>query len=328
MADAKAVRPIIVIKKKISGGGHHGGAWKVAYADFVTAMMSLFIVLWLLNSTPQIKKAVAGYFNDPSSSGKETGTETLGVGESITIDKDNAAKLKEEIERAILKQADLSKLSKQVEITVTGEGLKIELIEGQGGTFFESGSPKLNENGVELLDVLSGQLKVLPNRLLIEGHTDAQAYLSDTAYTNWELSSDRANSARRVLQQGGVGPDQISQVRGYADQMLRVPTNPLDPSNRRISLIVQWVDAPAAPADATTATEVSGAKDKAVAPDASVGAKEEDKPKPQVASNATAGMPGEVSPATPKPLITQAPAAVAKPTWIQRMKAVIPGKKK
>ncbi|HEV2618754.1 MAG TPA: flagellar motor protein MotB, partial [Acidobacteriaceae bacterium] len=206
------VRPIIVIKKKISHGGHHGGAWKVAYADFVTAMMSLFIVLWLLNSTPQIQKAVAGYFNDPKSNGKETGTSQLGKGETVSIDKQNVQKLKEEIEKAILKQTDLSKISKQIEITITAEGLKIELIEDKGGTFFQTGSPKLSDAGVSLLNLLANQLKVLPNHLLIEGHTDAQPYSSDTGYTNWELSSDRANSARRVLQQGGVGPTQIAQV--------------------------------------------------------------------------------------------------------------------
>jgi outer membrane protein OmpA-like peptidoglycan-associated protein len=150
------------------------------------------------------------------------------------------------VDAAALKQADLTKLSKQIDIMVTGEGLKIELIEDKGGTFFEKGSPKLSENGVALLNLLSAQLKVLPNRLLIEGHTDAQPYSSDTGYTNWELSSDRANSARRLLQQGGVGPNQISQVRGYADQLLRVQSNPLDPSNRRISLIVQWVESPPA----------------------------------------------------------------------------------
>jgi chemotaxis protein MotB len=247
-ADAKTIRPIIVIKKKVSHGGHSGGAWKVAYADFVTAMMSLFIVLWLMNSTPQVKKAIAGYFNDPRGSGHETGTKTLGTDESISIDKKNVEKLKEEIEKAILKQSDLSELSKQVEITTTGEGLKIELIEDKSGTFFESGSSKLSDSGTRLLELLSAQLKMLPNQLLIEGHTDAQPYSSDTGYTNWELSSDRANSARRVLQQNGVGPSQISQVRGYADQSLRFPANPLDPSNRRISLIVKWMDNPTTPA--------------------------------------------------------------------------------
>jgi chemotaxis protein MotB len=249
----KTVRPIIVIKKQMAHGGHHGGAWKVAYADFVTAMMSLFIVLWLLNCSPQVKRAVAGYFNDPSSKGQQTGTLNLGSGETVSIDKQNVEKLKQEIEKAILKQADLTKLSKQIDITVTGEGLKIELIEDKGGTFFETGSPKLSDSGVELLSLLATQLKVLPNRLLIEGHTDAQPFSDDRGYTNWELSSDRANSARRLLQQDGIVQSQISQVRGYADQMLRVPSNPLDPSNRRISLIVQWADAtPPAPGAAST----------------------------------------------------------------------------
>jgi chemotaxis protein MotB len=254
MPTAKPIRPIIVIKKSAPHSAHHGGAWKVAYADFVTAMMSLFIVLWLLNTSSQIKKAVAGYFNDPKSSGQQTGTLTLGSGESVSIDKQNVERLKQEIEKAILKQADLTRLSRQIDITVTGEGLKIDLIEERGGTFFESGSPRLSTNGVALLNLLAAQLKVLPNHLLIEGHTDAQPYSSDTGYTNWELSSDRANSARRLLQQGGIGVNQISQVRGYADQMLRVPSNPLDPSNRRISLIVQWIDAASLPSDPSPPT--------------------------------------------------------------------------
>jgi chemotaxis protein MotB len=272
--DRKAVRPIIVVKKQVAHAGHHGGAWKVAYADFVTAMMSLFIVLWLLNTSPQVKRAVAGYFNDPSSKGQQTGTLNLGSGETVSIDKQNVEKLKEEIEKAILKQADLTKLSKQIDITVTGEGLKIELIEDKGGTFFETGSPKLSDSGVELLGLLSNQLKVLPNRLLIEGHTDAQPFSDDRGYTNWELSSDRANSARRLLQQDGIGSTQISQVRGYADQLLRVPSNPLDPSNRRISLIVQWADAmppppvAALPSAATAKPQQAGAAPQPVGPPA------------------------------------------------------------
>ncbi|MGO8720132.1 MAG: flagellar motor protein MotB [Acidobacteriaceae bacterium] len=268
-ADRKPVRPIIVIKKKASHGGHHGGAWKVAYADFVTALMSLFIVLWLMNSTPQIKKAVAGYFNNPRSNGQETGTTIQGTNKSISIDQKNVQKLKEEIEKAILKQTDLSKLSKQILITITSEGLRIDLIESKGGTFFESGSSKLSPSGVELLNLLAGQLKVLPNRLLIEGYTDAQPFSKGSDYTNWELSADRANSARRLLQQGGVGPNQVSQVRGYADQMLRVPSNPLDPSNRRVSLIVKWASASPPPASGAPAAPLGEATstDKPVKPD-------------------------------------------------------------
>jgi chemotaxis protein MotB len=342
--NAKPVRPIIVIKKKISHGGHHGGAWKVAYADFVTAMMSLFIVLWLLNSTPQVKKAVAGYFNDPRGTQKETGTAMLGAGESVSIDKKNVEKLKEEIEKAILKQTDLSKLSKQVEITVTSEGLKIELIEDKGGTFFESGSPKLSEAGISLINLLADQLKALPNRLLIEGHTDAQPYSSDTGYTNWELSSDRANSARRVLQQGGVGPGQISQVRGYADQMLRVPSNPLDPSNRRISLIVEWANAgpaapDAAPAVADAHPEPSApSKDSPSSPAAptpkSAGASAPQQPPPSASTaeakpeSAHPTVSDPSHPAIAQPATTPAATPTAPLSLIARIKAMVPGKKK
>jgi len=255
MADAKEVRPIYVIKKKAAHHGYHGGAWKVAYADFVTAMMSLFIVLWLMSTSDQVKKAIAGYFNDPKGSAAQTGSAASAASEIVSIDRDNVEKLKQEIQKAILKQAELTKLSKQIEMTVTGEGLRIDLIEGSGGTFFETGSPRLSGNGVQLLDLLAGQLKTLPNHVLIEGHTDAQPFSSDSGYTNWELSADRANSARRLLQTAGIGVGQISQVRGYADQSLRVPADPLDPSNRRISLIVQWLDAasqrPAAPTKMT-----------------------------------------------------------------------------
>jgi chemotaxis protein MotB len=268
---------------------------------------------------------VAGYFNDPSSSGKQTGTLALGSGESISIDKQNVEKLKDEIQKAILKQADLTKLSKQVDITVTGEGLTIDLIEDKGGTFFESGSPKLSQNGVALLDLLSTQLKVLPNRLLIEGHTDAQAFSGDTGYSNWELSSDRANSARRLLQQGGIGPNQISQVRGYADQMLRVPSNPLDPSNRRISLIVQWVDTAAPPSGTDLTVSANDANTRPAENDTKSVAKPGTSPNPET-------MPNTTSQATPPPVVPKqsstAPSAAPRQVWIARIEALIPGKKK
>jgi len=241
MLDEATNHPIVIKKKKGGHGAHHGGAWKVAYADFVTAMMSLFIVLWLMNSTPQVKKAIAGYFNDPSGTGSSTGTGARGSAETVSIDKTNVKKLKDEIEEAMKKQIDLSKLSKNVEMTITGEGLRIELIESRGGTFFESGSAKPSENGRKLLEMLAGQLHALPNKVMLEGHTDAQAYASgENGYSSWELSADRANAARKLLQEHGVGAGQISQVRGFADQKLRVADDPLDPSNRRISLIVQW----------------------------------------------------------------------------------------
>ena len=233
--------PIIIIKKKAGHGGHHGGAWKVAYADFVTAMMALFIVLWLLNSSKQVQEAVGGYFKDPTGKAKKVGTDQSGSGENFTLTKDNMSELKEELQKEIRKMTNLEKLNKQIEMTVTSEGLRIELLESASGTFFESGSTRPNSNGSELLSLLAQELGGLPNKVSIEGHTDSKPFAGKGDYGNWELSTDRANSARRLMQEKGVRTDQISQVRGYADQRLRNPADPMDPSNRRISLIVQYI---------------------------------------------------------------------------------------
>lgn len=233
-------QPIVIIKKRRGQESHHGGAWKVAYADFVTALMSLFIVLWLMNSSEKIRKAVAGYFNDPKGTSTLVGTTMSGTGETVTLAPPTSMEqLKQRIEQEIKADANLNKLSKQIEITITPEGLRIELLEDRNGTFYEIGSARLSKSGQELLALLAGELKTLPNALLIEGHTDAARYSSDATYTNWELSADRANSARRLMQQDGVRADQVTQVRGYADQMLRVKANPFDPSNRRISILVK-----------------------------------------------------------------------------------------
>jgi hypothetical protein len=147
--DVPRAQPIIVIKKKGGHGGHHGGAWKVAYADFVTAMMSLFIVLWLMGSSEKVKKAVAGYFNDPKGTGKPAGHHHDGARrnrDSQAVN-DSMQKLKEKLEQEIKARKDLEKLSKQIEITITPEGLRIELIEGKDGTFYQSGSAQLSEAG-------------------------------------------------------------------------------------------------------------------------------------------------------------------------------------
>jgi chemotaxis protein MotB len=242
-------RPI-VIKKKAGHGAHHGGAWKVAYADFVTAMMALFIVLWLLNSSKKIQEAVGGYFRDPSGTSKMAGTDMRGSGNNFTVSKDNMAGLKDELQKRIRKMNDFEKLKNQIEITVTDEGLRIELLETEKGTFFDSGSPNPNDNGKELLSLLAQELGKLPNRLSIEGHTDSKPYSGKNEYGNWELSADRANAARRLMQREGVRPDQVSQVRGYADQLLRKKDNPEDPSNRRITVIVQYLDKAITPAPA------------------------------------------------------------------------------
>lgn len=233
--------PIIVIKRKVAHHGHHGGAWKVAYADFVTAMMALFIVLWLLNSSEKIQVAVGGYFKDPSGTAKKVGTGLVGTGENLPLAKQDMAKLKETLQKSIRSINDLEKLKQNIEMTVTAEGLRIELLESEKGTFFDSGSAAVNQSGKDLLALLAEQLGKVPNQISVEGHTDAKPFSGKGIYSNWELSADRANAARRLMQQSGLRPDQVSQVRGFADQRLRKPNNALDPSNRRISIIVQYM---------------------------------------------------------------------------------------
>jgi len=230
----------IIIKKVAVHGVHHGGAWKVAYADFVTAMMALFIVLWMLNASKQVQEAVGGYFKDPRGFAKVVGTNKNGAGDFVALKKEDMQKLKEELLRSIHHLDPLDKLKDQIEITITQEGLRIELMESAKGTFFELGSAKPTPALVELLQVLSQELGKLPNNISIEGHTDSKPYSGSKTYDNWDLSSDRANEARRMMQAEGIRPGQVSQVRGFADQRLRLPQKPEDPSNRRISLIVQY----------------------------------------------------------------------------------------
>lgn len=251
-----AVEPeIVIVKKKAAHQGHHGGAWKVAYADFVTAMMALFIVLWMMNASKQVQEAVGGYFKDPSGNAKMVGTNKNGAGEFVTMKKEDMEKLKEQLLKSIHHLDPLDKLKNQIEITITQEGLRIELMETASGTFFELGSTTPTPALRELLKVLANELGQLPNKISIEGHTDSKPYSGGRAYDNWDLSSERANEARRLMQAEGVRPDQISQVRGFADQRLRVSTQPEDPSNRRISLVVQYQikdDAEVALSDAIT----------------------------------------------------------------------------
>jgi len=281
-------RPIIVIKKKAGHGGHHGGAWKVAYADFVTAMMALFIVLWLMNSSKQLQEAVGGYFKDPTGTSKKVGTNQTGSGENFALTRQNMTELKEQLQKSIKRQiTNFDKLKNQIEMTVTSEGLRIELLESTNGTFFETGSPSLNEDGKDLLIALSQELSKLPNHVSIEGHTDSNPYNGRPEYGNWELSTDRANTARRIMQESGLRADQVTRVRGYADQKLRVPANPLDPSNRRISLIVQYV-----------------VKDD----------DDEDKPSPAAGKREAAPAEGQAPPATQGESAKPSPVEAAKPS--------------
>lgn len=232
--------PIVIVKKKSSHAAHHGGAWKVAYADFVTAMMALFIVLWLMNASRQVQEAVGGYFKDPRGTSKVVGTNRSGSDVYLPMRKEDMTKLKEDLLQSIHHLDPHDKLKKQIEITVTAEGLRIELMESPKGTFFQLGSDAPTPALHDLLRALSIELGKLPNKISIEGHTDSMVYLNRRNYDNWDLSTDRANEARRIMVAEGVKSDQIAQVRGFADRQPRAGRPPEDPSNRRITLIVQY----------------------------------------------------------------------------------------
>jgi chemotaxis protein MotB len=204
---------------------------------------------------------VGGYFKDPRGTAKVVGTNKNGSGDYVALKKEDMQKLKEELQQAIHRLDPDNKLKNRIEITITQEGLRIELMESDKATFFELGSPKPTPELVDLLKVLSQELGKLPNKISVEGHTDAKPYSGARAYDNFDLSSERANEARRMMQAEGVRADQVTQVRGFADQQLRLPKSPEDPSNRRISLIVQYLiqDQPGVvPVDAIKRLGVSG----------------------------------------------------------------------
>lgn len=231
----------IIIKKVSRHTGHHGGAWKVAYADFVTAMMALFIVLWLLNSSKQVQEAVGGYFKDPTGNSKMVGSSMRGAGQNLDLRKEDMKKIKEALEKQIKSLPDFEKLKSHIDMTITAEGLRIELTEGENGTFFELGNALPSSSGRVLLEALAQEVGKLPNHVSVEGHTDSKPYSGRlSGYSNWELSVDRANAARKIMQSSGLQEEQVSQVRGFADQRPRVKVNRDDPANRRISLIVEY----------------------------------------------------------------------------------------
>jgi chemotaxis protein MotB len=240
---------VIIIKKKSGHGhGHHGGAWKVAYADFVTAMMAFFLVMWLVSQKQEVKASVASYFRDPGAfDGGQGVLPGVQSAASVQPERPSPEAATEALERAandvrhaLESLPRYDELSKRIDVAVTEEGLRIELRESPDDGFFASGSAAMKPDTVQLLHVIAAELGKLSNRVAVEGHTDSAPYAAqDGQYTNWELSADRANAARRVLVVSGMQPSQVEAVRGYADTRLRTPETPLDPSNRRISIIVR-----------------------------------------------------------------------------------------
>jgi chemotaxis protein MotB len=251
-------RPIIIVKKKgHAHAGHHGGAWKVAYADFVTAMMAFFMVMWILGMDPNTKSSVEGYFANPVGykKGYSSGTSPLSSGASPSAVHTIAIRLvSRKIEeealgstggriKSRLKEAGLSAIGDRIEIVKTNAGLRIELAEGANGQeFFEVASSHTTTTMQKTLEIVAIELAPLRNPIIIEGHTDAAQYAG--SYSNWELSADRANAARRILEGAGLNGARVVEVRGMADRELRNPQNPLDPRNRRITILLPFTTDP------------------------------------------------------------------------------------
>jgi chemotaxis protein MotB len=246
--------PVIKIIKKGHGHAHHGGAWKVAYADFVTAMMALFIVLWILGQSEDMKRGIGGYFRDP------TGKALLGAGpkdananmsvmqqqhaspQTPVPVNDQAAleALEREAERLreeIAEIPELESLQEQISIEVTAEGIRVEINESEKAPLFESGSSKLSATLSAALDKLAREYQKLNHPVVIEGHTDSQPYSTASSITNWELSTQRANEARQVMVHAGLSESNIFMIRGYSDRRPRFAESS-DPRNRRISMLL------------------------------------------------------------------------------------------
>jgi len=275
-SDAKKLQPIII--KRVKKGGHaaHGGAWKIAYADFVTAMMAFFLLMWLLGSTTEgDRKGIQDYFSSPlkvamfggSGAGDATSiikgggnslTETTGQqnkGRSETVDEKLRQKalkaeqmraeqarlnaLKAKVEEVIANDSRLSKYQSQLRLDLTAEGLRIQIVDDQSRPMFDSGSDSVQGYMRDVLQAIGFVLADVPNRLTIEGHTDAKPFVGGEAgYSNWELSADRANASRRELIAGGLKGERVLRVQGLAASMLFDAQNPESPLNRRISIIV------------------------------------------------------------------------------------------
>ena len=280
--DAKKLQPIII--KRVKKGGHaaHGGAWKIAYADFVTAMMAFFLMMWLIGSTTEgDRKGIADYFSTPlklsmlgggsgsgdSSSVVKGGGEDLSrsVGqvkrgdveaptrtvnlqalkaEQARAERARLERLKEEIERKIDSNEKLKALKSQIRLDMTREGLRIQIVDANNRPMFASGSAVVQPYMRDLLQEIGALLADVPNRLTLEGHTDAQSFGNGLAgYTNWELSSDRANASRRELMVGGLPEARVMRVQGLAASVPFDKNDPVAPVNRRISIIVMNRDA-------------------------------------------------------------------------------------
>jgi chemotaxis protein MotB len=281
--NAKSKKTIIVVKKAAHHAAHHGGAWKVAYADFVTAMMAFFLVMWLVTQTDGVRQSIAGYFRDPinfsehaNSSGILDGSNNIVLpieserpDASITknADEPTPEQAAQEIREALKSMAgELS--SGQIEVQVNERGLLIQLMDARNAVFFDLGSATLSPTGEEAITLIARSISRLGLDVVVEGHTDGLPYQNREGYSNWELSTDRANSTRRLLERCGVDPNRIKSVQGFAATRLRIPGHPEDPRNRRIAILVYRKFSPldASPVPLETLTDAPAAAPIAVEP--------------------------------------------------------------
>lgn len=244
---------IRIVRKINKHGGHHGGAWKVAFADFMTAMMALFLVLWLVTQSSEVRSAIAGYFQDPLGRGEYFGTTMIPAEGQPLIPSTNPIQIKpgdgrrqellalsREVKETIGDSLMTGEMQDNLVIEVTEDGLRISLLEDSTGVFFPTGAPTPRGIAEPIFQALGGLLGRSNFPVVIEGHTDARPYGNGAAgYSNWELSADRANSVRRLLVAGGLREPQILAVRGLADRSLRVTENPLASQNRRVTIEVK-----------------------------------------------------------------------------------------
>ncbi|MFZ5606018.1 MAG: flagellar motor protein MotB [Pseudomonadota bacterium] len=275
---AKGEKSTVIVRriKKVQGGGHHGGSWKVAYADFVTAMMAFFLVMWLVGAlTTKQREAISDYFKNPSPvAGESTvraqgqngpggaSTSMIKLGGTMELPKNDgkqltraprqddpnaSGKLQEqkrleelmkELQEAISKSQALEPFKDQLLLDITPEGLRIQIVDKQNRPMFDLGSAKLMPYTVGILHEIGNFVNRVPNRITIAGHTDTATYSNRIGYSNWELSADRANAARRALLEGGMQPDKVVRVVGFGSSVLFDKKNPLNPINRRISIVV------------------------------------------------------------------------------------------
>ncbi|SER12423.1 chemotaxis protein MotB [Solimonas aquatica] len=378
MAEENNASIVIRRVKKVQGGGHHGGAWKVAYADFVTAMMAFFMVMWIVGISDKNKRAaISDYFNNPSASpgaaqtpapgangpggpsnalvdmgggmsrpamSKETpregkvekpGKPVLGQpgdggqekGLQLGKDRDpgkgadsaqekaralakeadrqRLESLREELKKAITQSQALEPFKDQLLLDITPEGLRIQIVDKQNRPMFDLGGASLKTYTTQILHELASFIQTVPNRISITGHTDVTRYGSNKGYTNWELSTDRANAARRALIEGGMGADKIHRIVGLADTALFDKQHPDNPINRRISIIVMNLDAAEDKNDEVSIPPVSGIPPMNKVPGAEAA-------KPAAPASAKAETPAEPAAVPAKPAGKPAsPAALA-----------------